>query len=88
MPNHFADRARSKKAVAMVAAIDRSAINQGIDPHGSAGQVLLAAIGWDEVAWAQICRLANCKAASAVTREMVVSTYRGRANAPIQRRAS
>ena len=86
--SHHEQRARAKKVTAMVAAIDKSAINQQIDPHGNAGQVLIAALGWDEVAWLQIARLANVNTPSETTRELVVAVYRGRANAPIQRRAS
>ncbi len=86
--SHHEHRARARKVTAMISAIDKSAINQGIDPHGSAGQVLLAAIGWGEVAWLQIARLANVNAPSVTTRELVVAVYRERANAPLQKRAS
>jgi hypothetical protein len=79
---------RFVKVLKLVAAIDRSAINQGIDPHGNAGQVLLAALGWGDAAWLQIARLANVNAPSPTTRALVIDVFRGRANAPIQRRAS
>ncbi len=82
------DRARAKKVTAMVAAIDKSAINQRIDPIGNAGQVLLATLGWGEVAWQQIARLANVNAPSATTRELVVAVYRGRAGRPALEKAS
>lgn len=77
--------ARSKKVTAIVAAIDRSAINQRIDPFGNAGQILIAALGWTDDHWAQIARLANVNAASAQTRSLVVAVYRDRSRkAPLQ----
>ncbi len=80
MSNPYEEAGRARKVLAMVSAIDRAAIAKGIDPHGNAGQVLLALIGYTPENWKVVDRVAGLKHASSPdTREEVKKIYRDRA---------
>lgn len=70
--------ARERKAAKLVAAIDRSAKNQGLDPYDQAGRILLASMGWTEAHWAGVAKLADCNVPSPFTQRMVRDVYRNR----------
>lgn len=82
---------RQKKTLAMIAVIDANALRQNVSPFDQAGRILLASLSWPDKVWHQIAIDAGY--ASKVpprdtTREMVRAIYRGRAAAPVQRKAS
>lgn len=91
--NHFADRERRKKAVDMVAEIDRVFVKQNprVDPYDQAGRILLASHGWSDAVWLQIAMNAGYKSKDTPgpdTRKLVRQVYEGRATAKIQRRSA
>lgn len=94
MANAYEERGRARKVLALVAAIDRGAINQGLSPYEHAGRIQLASLGWSDDHWALIARLASDSTGrtvnppSAETRRAVRDVYIERAKAPVQRRAS
>lgn len=82
---------RQAKALAMVAVIDSDAIQKSkLDPFDQAGRILLASLDWPDRVWERIGERAGYKrkAISALTREEVRNVYRGRAKAPLARRAA
>jgi hypothetical protein len=92
-PNPFADAGRARFVLAMAEVIDRNALSQKppINPFDQAGRIALAALGWDERTWKMIARRANpkrTKAPSSESKRALIELYRGRARAPLQRRAS
>jgi hypothetical protein len=89
--NHFADRERRKKVIAMVAALDRNFVKQNprVDPHDQAGRILLASHKWSDAVWLLIAKNAGYKREKTPgkeTRRLVREVYEGRATAPLQRR--
>ena len=78
-PSPHEQLARERKAAKLVAAIDRSAVNQDIDPYDQAGRILAASWGWDDDCWHQIARLAGTKPPSEETRKHVRAAYKARA---------
>lgn len=89
-PHDFAATGRMRKAIAMVAVIDASALRQRLSPYDQAGRILLASQGWPDAVWEQIGVDAGYKpkAISDATRAMVRDVYSSRAKAPLQQVAS
>jgi hypothetical protein len=82
---------RQKKSLAMVAVIDANALRQNVSPFDQAGRILLASLGWSDAVWHQIALDAGYPSKVPprdTTREMIRVIYRGRAAAPVQRKAS
>lgn len=82
---------RQKKTLAMIAVIDANALRQNVSPFDQAGRILLASLGWPDKVWHQIALDAGYTSKVPprdTTREMIRCVYRGRAAAPIQKRAS
>lgn len=88
--NSIANVGRMRKAIAMVAFIDRKALAKDLSPYDQAGRILLVTHEWDDATWETIGVGAGYKpkAISAATREMVRDVYRSRARAPLQKAAS
>lgn len=89
--NPFATVNRQRKAIAMVAALDRNAIAQDISPFDQAGKILLASLDWSDEVWHRIAKnagFASKKTPGPETRDLVRDVYRSRAKAPIQKVAS
>ena len=86
--NHHESRARAKKVRAMVEIIDQQMLRQKRNPYDQAGLVVLASLGWIEAVWLAIAHKAGVTPPSQETKEAFRDVFRGRATAPIQRRAS
>jgi hypothetical protein len=81
--NEYKKVAQANKILAMVSVIDRAAIERKppIDPHGNAGQVLLALLSYTKKHWEVVDKVARLKSESSPeVREMVKTVYRDRAN--------
>ncbi len=82
--NSYEEAARARKVITMVSSIDRAAIAKNIDPHGNAGQVLLALIGYSSVQCAIVDRVSKLKTCSSEeTRKAVKKVYSDRATSDI-----
>jgi hypothetical protein len=82
---------RQRKAIDMVAALDRNAVKQGISPFDQAGRILAASLGWTDDEWHRIAKNAGYtskKTPGPETRSLVRDVYRSRAQAPVQKVAS
>lgn len=93
MTNPHADRERRKKAIEMVAAVDRNFMKQRphVDPYDQAGLILLASHNWSDDVWLTIAKNAGYKSDKTPgpeTRRLIREVYEGRAKAPLQRRAA
>lgn len=89
----FATRNRWLKATAMVRAIDDQFRKQlpNLCAIDQSGRILLASHGWTDDHWLQIAQNAGYKSKvtpGPTTRGYVRDALRGRAMAPVQRRAS
>ena len=79
----FTWAARTKKALAIVACIDRELMAQGVDVYDQAAAILLAARDWTDAEWMRIADAAAVKTPSVHTREIVMQVYRSRAKAHV-----
>lgn len=78
---------RRLKALAMVEAIDRSALKQKppLNPYDDAGKILIASFGWSDDVWLKIAQNAGYKSKKTPgpkSRKLVREIYEGRANEP------
>jgi len=80
--------ARAKKILALIGAIDRSALKQGKDPHDQAALILLASYSWDASTWRKLATMAGVNVPSETTIGAIQSVYRDRATRELERRAS
>lgn len=87
---------RQRKALAMAVVIDRSAVAQGLSPFDQAARIVIKSYEWSDRVWEDIGERAlkpngehyERKEISQETRETVRQIYRGRAQAPVNRRAA
>jgi hypothetical protein len=89
--NGFEWANRMRKAMALVARIDRELMTRGIDVHDQAGAILLASRDWTDVEWKRIADAAGVNPPSVETRRIVQGIYRDRAKtgvSPFPRMAS
>ena len=89
--NGFKLAAQMRKAMALVARIDRELMTRGIDVYDQAGAILLASRDWTDSEWKRLAQAAEVHVPSAETRLIVQQIYRDRAKtgvSPFPRLAS
>ncbi len=88
MSSGFKLAAQRKKALALVGAIDSTALSKDVSPFDQAGRIVLLLNEWKDSTWAALAKMANVNLPSLETRALVKAVYVGRANAPSQLVAS
>ncbi len=80
-----------RKAMKLVAVIDRGLLSKGVDVYDQAGAILLASRDWSDAEWQRLAEAAQVNPPSDETRRIVQQIYRDRAKtgvSPFPRLAS
>jgi hypothetical protein len=80
--------AQRRKCLALVGAIDSTALSKDISPFDQAGRIVLLLNEWKDSTWAALSKMADVNLPSQETRAMVKEVYVGRASARVERRAA
>ncbi len=73
-----------RKAMKLVAAIDRGLLSKGVDVYDQAGAILLASRDWSDSEWGRITKAAEVNPPSPETRRIVQQIYRDRAKTGVR----
>jgi hypothetical protein len=73
-----------RKAMKLVAAIDRGLLAKGVDVYDQAGAILLASRDWSEGDWQRLADAADVNPPSVETQRIVQQIYRDRARTGVR----